>query len=60
MIKHPDSMLDTNVLLRYVLEDDLSQAIAVKPIFNALRSGEKASLILESVLAECVYVLHYH
>lgn len=53
-------MLDTNVLLRYVLEDDLSQAIAVKPIFNALRSGEKASLILESVLAECVYVLHYH
>lgn len=57
MTKHPDSLLDANVVLRYLLNDDPAQTDAVRPVFAALRSGEKASLLLESVLAECVYIL---
>jgi predicted nucleic acid-binding protein len=57
MTKHPDCLIDTNVVLRHVLNDDPKQAAAVKSVFDALRSGEKAALFLESVLAECVYIL---
>lgn len=57
MIKHPEWLIDTNAVLRHVLDDDPVQAAAVKPVFDALRSGEKTALILESVLAECVYIL---
>lgn len=61
MTKHPDCLIDTNVVLRHVLNDDPKQAAAVQSVFDALRSGEKAALILESVLAECVYILlHYY
>ena len=61
MTKHPDCLIDTNVVLRHVLGDDPKQAAAVQSVFDALRSGEKAALILESVLAECVYILlHYY
>ena len=61
MTKHPDCVIDTNLVLRHVLGDDPKQAAAVKSVFDALRSGEKAALLLESVLAECVYVLlHYY
>jgi len=57
MTKHPDCLIDTNVVLRHVLNDDPQQAAAVRSVFDALRSGEKAALLLESVLAECVYIL---
>ena len=57
MTKHPEWLIDTNVVLRHVLNDDPLQAAAVKPVFDALRSGEKTALLLESVLAECVYIL---
>src|SRR3974390_2095211 len=57
MTKHPESFLDTNAVLRHVLDDDPAQAAIIKPIFDALRSGGKASLLIESVLAECVYIL---
>jgi predicted nucleic-acid-binding protein len=61
MTKHPECLLDTNVVLRYVLGDDPEQTAVVKPVFDALRSGEKAALLLESILAECVYILlHYY
>ncbi len=61
MTKHPDWLIDTNVVLRHILNDDPKQATVVKAIFSALRSGEKAALFLESVLAECVYILlHYY
>lgn len=61
MTKHPDCLIDTNVVLRHVLNDDPQQAAAVRLVFDALRSGEKAALLLESVLAECVYILlHYY
>ena len=61
MTKHPDCLIDTNVVLRHILSDDPQQAVAVKSVFDALRSGEKAALLRESVLAECVYILlHYY
>lgn len=61
MTKHPDCLIDTNVVLRHVLNDDPTQTAEVQSVFDALRSGEKAALLLESVLAECVYVLlHYY
>lgn len=61
MTKHPDCLIDTNVVLRHILSDDPQQAAAVKSVFDALRSGEKAALLLESVLSECVYILiHYY
>ncbi len=57
MTKHPDCLIDTNVVLRHVMNDDPQQDGAVKSVFDALRSGEKAALLLENVLAECVYIL---
>ena len=61
MTKHPECLIDTNVVLRHVLNDDPTQTAAVQSVFDALRSGEKATLLLESVLAECVYILlHYY
>lgn len=61
MTKHPDCLIDTNVVLRHVLNDDPKQAALVKSVFVTLRSGEKSAIILESVLAECVYILlHYY
>ena len=60
MTRHPDSLLDTKVVLRYLLGDDPSQSAIIKPVFTALRSGEKGALLPESVLAECVYILLEH
>ena len=61
MTKHPECLIDTNVVLRHVLGDDPKQTASAQSVFDALRSGEKAALLLESVLAECVYVLlHYY
>lgn len=57
MTRHPDAILDTNVVLRYLLDDNRSQMAVITPLFTALRAGEKAVLLLESVLAECVYIL---
>jgi len=57
MTKHPECLIDTNVVLRHILYDDPAQASAIKPLFDEIRSGEKAVLLLESVLAECVYIL---
>ena len=38
MTKHPDCLIDTNVVLRHVLNDDPKQAAAVQSVFDALRS----------------------
>lgn len=54
MTKHPDSLIDANAVLIYVLGNRPDVAEAEKSVFDALRSGEKAALLLESVLVECV------
>ena len=45
--------IDTNVLLRYLLRDDESQAARADPLI----SGDEAVLILDVVLAETVWTL---
>ena len=48
---------DTNVILRYLLKDVPEQYAQVEKFFEAVRIGKTKAVILESVLAECVYIL---
>ncbi|PCI70064.1 MAG: PIN domain nuclease [Gammaproteobacteria bacterium] len=45
--------IDTNVLLRYLLEDDLKQANKAKALIN----GKQKVLVVDAVLVETVWVL---
>ena len=51
------SILDANVILRYLLRDDESLFQKASALLERVKSGEERALIPESVLAECVYVL---
>jgi predicted nucleic acid-binding protein len=51
------AILDTNVILRYILKDNAELFERAKPFMDSLRSGQNQALILEGVLVECVYVL---
>ena len=48
---------DTNVILRYLLKDVPEQYAQVEKFFDDVRPGKTKTVILESVLAECVYIL---
>jgi predicted nucleic-acid-binding protein len=48
---------DTNVILRYLLKDVPEQYAQVDKFFDDVRTGKTKAVILESVLAECVYIL---
>ncbi|MFC1591053.1 PIN domain-containing protein [Thermodesulfobacteriota bacterium] len=48
---------DTNVILRYLLQDDGNQYKKAFGLFEEIRQGNRNAVILESVLVECVYVL---
>lgn len=48
---------DTNVILRYLLEDEPHLYKKASEFFEMVRLGEEKAVILESVLAECIYVL---
>ena len=50
-------LTDTNVILRYLLEDNRLLYEKARELFEKVRSGDEKILILESVLVECVYVL---
>ena len=49
--------MDTNIVLRYLLNDVPEQFAVAKQVFDELRTSERTAILLESVLAECVYVL---
>lgn len=51
------AILDTNVILRYLLKDNAKLFEQAKPFMDALKTGENQAYILEGVLVECVYVL---
>ena len=51
------SLIDANVILRYLLADHPELHARSKTLFDAVRTGERRILIPESVLAECVYVM---
>jgi predicted nucleic-acid-binding protein len=51
------SLVDTNVILRYLLQDDAALFKKASAILEKVKTGERKVIILESVLTECVYVL---
>lgn len=57
MKKAPRSVPDTNTIVRYLVGDHPLHAVKAKVFFDKVRSGEVKALVLESVIAECIYVL---
>ena len=48
---------DTNVVIRYLIKDDLNQYITAEAFFAQVLNGATKAVILEGVLVECVYIL---
>jgi predicted nucleic-acid-binding protein len=48
---------DTNVIVRYLVNDDPALFARAKAFFDKVKQGAEKASLLESVLAECVYVL---
>jgi predicted nucleic-acid-binding protein len=55
--KSVPSYPDTNVVVRYLISDDPLLFEKAKAFFDDVRIGEIDAVILESVIAECIYVL---
>jgi predicted nucleic-acid-binding protein len=51
------SLPDTNTIVRYLVKDDLALYTKAKDFFDKVKNGSEKAVILESVIAECVYVL---
>ena len=51
------SIIDANVILRYLLKDDERLFEKASAFLERVKVGEETVVIPESVLAECVYVL---
>ena len=51
------SLIDANVILRYLLRDNEDLYAEAEGVFNDVMEGKAKVLILESVVAEAVYVL---
>ncbi len=50
-------LVDTNYILRYLLMDDTKFNTTVQDFFEKVKVGQDKALILDAVIAECVYVL---
>ena len=57
MKKPGRSLPDTNILIRYLTRDDEALYAGAKEFFDKVKEGSTRAVILESVIAECVYVL---
>ena len=53
----PQSVVDTNVLLRYLLADHEQHYRQASDFMQGVKDGSNAAFIPESVVVECVYVL---
>ncbi len=53
----PRILVDTNVLVRHLTQDHAGQALAAGRLLAASDRGEWRLVVLEPVLAECVFVL---
>jgi predicted nucleic acid-binding protein len=51
------SLPDTNTIVRYLVKDDLALYAKAKDFFDKVKNGSEKAVILESVVAECIYVL---
>ncbi|MGA1838986.1 MAG: PIN domain-containing protein [bacterium] len=50
-------LIDSNVLLRHILDDHPDQSQKAKAFMDKVKDGEITAKIIEGVLVECVYVL---
>lgn len=57
MKKPQKSLPDTNVIIRYLVKDNPGLYARARDFFDKVRNGGSKAVILESVIAECVYVL---
>ena len=59
-MKKQASLPDTSFILRYLLRDNEAHFAVASEYFEKVRVGKESSLIAESVLVECLYVLTKH
>ena len=57
MKKPAKSLPDTNTIVRYLVADDPVLHEKAKEFFDKVKHGSVKAVILESVIAECMYVL---
>jgi len=57
VIKPVRDLPDTNTIIRYLINDDPELFSKAKEFFEKVRNGDAKVVVLESVIAECVYVL---
>lgn len=57
MKKPARSLPDTNTIVRYLVADNPALHEKAKEFFDKVKHGGVKAVILESVIAECVYVL---
>lgn len=57
MRKPARSLPDTNTIIRYLIKDDFALYTKAKDFFDKVKNGSEKAVILESVTAECIYVL---
>lgn len=50
-------LVDTNLIVRYLVQDQEKQAKTAGKLFDACDRGEVVIVVLPAVLAECVFVL---
>ncbi|MDA8169871.1 MAG: PIN domain-containing protein [Nitrospiraceae bacterium] len=51
------SIPDTNTIIRYLVKDDDGLYAKAKAFFDNVKTGSEKVIVLESVIAECIYVL---
>ena len=57
MKKPEKSLPDTNAIIRYLMRDDEPLYLKAKEFFDKVKNGSAKAIIIESVIAECIYVL---
>ena len=57
MKKPAGSLPDTNTIVRYLVADNPALHAKAKDFFDKVKHGSVKAVILESVIAECIYVL---
>ena len=57
MTKQERNLPDTNAIIRYLTRDVESSYVRAKEFFDEVKDGRIKAIILESVIAESIYVL---